>query len=548
MQNRGERRTSSSNYPPDALPSRPARRRVSRTRERKTETQDVRSHRSIVPPSPNCSANEEKKTISADTSDEDDEKTYISIGIDLGTTFSGVAWALSTSPKDISIISSWPAHLPANSCQHKVPSVLTYDKGGNVASWGYKLDSTKHYIEWFKLGLSKEATRKIAADQPEKYERLQAILRHKQKSAVDVVADFLRCLWTHATKEIQRSVVRGVWDNVDLKIVLTVPAIWDHDAQHLTRSAAEMAGLLERSNTTLELIGEPEAAALSVFDEMKRERQRRKLREEETFVVCDAGGGTVDLISYAIEDLRPLKLCMSTESTGDFCGATFVDGSFLRHIRTMMSVEDFSKLDERQQRKMTNDWECAKRQFRLDSPEDERWYIDVPGYLGKEIQTPNGAEDNLPAGFSPSQISLRTPLDEVLRISSPSALSLRTDPGAIVLETHHMHAIFNESCSKIKSLVADQVLAITKREGKRPTAILLVGGYGENVFLKQALECEFPDIEIQQPLKAWAAICRGAVMKGLGTDVVVNHISVQLRNYRYTGLQSSNTSRDRSRD
>jgi hypothetical protein len=58
--------------------------------------------------------------------------------------------------------------------------------------------------------------------------------------------------------------------------------------------------------------------------------------------------------------------------------------------------------------------------------------------------------------------------------------------------------------------------------------------------LCQELERSFNGIEIQQPTKAlvtsppispvltrdsWAAICRGAVLRGLGNQLVVNHIS-----------------------
>jgi hypothetical protein len=54
---------------------------------------------------------------------------------------------------------------------------------------------------------------------------------------------------------------------------------------------------------------------------------------------------------------------------------------------------------------------------------------------------------------------------------------------------------------------------------------LLVGGFGENVYLKQELDRSFGHLETQLPTKAWAAICRGAILKGLGNDLVVNHIS-----------------------
>jgi hypothetical protein len=100
------------------------------------------------------------------------------------------------------------------------------------------------------------------------------VLAQHGKGLVDVAADYLRCLWTHATEIIQSRIGRDLWENVQLRLVLTVPAIWDHKAQELTRKAAEMAGMLAWSDTTLELIGEPEAAAMAVLEEMSVQKKR----------------------------------------------------------------------------------------------------------------------------------------------------------------------------------------------------------------------------------------------------------------------------------
>ena len=185
-----------------------------------------------------------------------------------------MAWALSTSPADICIISSWESDLPANSDNHKVPSVLTYDSRGIVSSWGYKLEPHRHHISWFKLLLSEQATNMVARHQPDRLRKLQKLLLEYDKRPVDVAADYLRCLWQHTSKELSRR-VPGLWEVADLKIILTVPAIWELSAQELTKEAAKMAGLLDRENTALELVGEPEAAALSVFDEMTSQNWRK---------------------------------------------------------------------------------------------------------------------------------------------------------------------------------------------------------------------------------------------------------------------------------
>jgi molecular chaperone DnaK (HSP70) len=185
-----------------------------------------------------------------------------------------VAWALSTDPHVIKIVSSWESDLSNNRDNHKVPSVLTYDKKlGQVTSWGYKLEHRKHHISWFKLALSKHAAEMVAKDQPERVEKLDKLLSEYDKEPAEVAADYLRCLWTHTEKSIIRTIGREMWENVNLKIVLTVPAIWDYAAQEQTRRAAKMAGLLGRKGTTLELVGEPEAAALSVFDELERQKR-----------------------------------------------------------------------------------------------------------------------------------------------------------------------------------------------------------------------------------------------------------------------------------
>ena len=179
-----------------------------------------------------------------------------------------MAWSLSTSPKDVFIVSNWESDQPHNHDQEKVPSIVTYNSEGKVASWGHSLERRQHHISWFKLGLSAEATDLLAKEQPDRYERLQRLFVKYNKSPLDVAADYLRKLWEHATENIKQKIDPYLWENVKFKIVLTVPAMWDHRAQELTKKAAEMAGMLVRKGTTLELIGEPEAAALAVSSKM----------------------------------------------------------------------------------------------------------------------------------------------------------------------------------------------------------------------------------------------------------------------------------------
>jgi hypothetical protein len=46
-------------------------------------------------------------------------------------------------------------------------------------------------------------------------------------------------------------------------------------------------------------------------------------------VLCDAGGGTVDLISYTITELYPiLRVEEAAAGTGGLCGSTFLNRRF----------------------------------------------------------------------------------------------------------------------------------------------------------------------------------------------------------------------------
>jgi uncharacterized protein YxjI len=64
--------------------------------------------------------------------------------------------------------------------------------------------------------------------------------------------------------------------------------------------------------TSVKLIKEPEAAALFTLHHMGD----KGLKIGDAFVICDAGGGTVDLISYEIVSLKPFEIKELVAATG----------------------------------------------------------------------------------------------------------------------------------------------------------------------------------------------------------------------------------------
>lgn len=64
------------------------------------------------------------------------------------------------------------------------------------------------------------------------------------------------------------------------------------------------------------------------------------LKLGDTFVVCDAGGGTVDLISYTIAQLKPiLKVVEAAPGDGYCCGSTFLNRNFERYLVSILGQE-----------------------------------------------------------------------------------------------------------------------------------------------------------------------------------------------------------------
>ena len=77
--------------------------------------------------------------------------------------------------------------------------------------------------------------------------------------------------------------------------------------------------------SALHIISEPEAAAMYALDVM----DPHNIKIGDTFVLCDAGGGTVDLISYKVSELKPvLKISEAAPGSGHLCGSSFLNRIF----------------------------------------------------------------------------------------------------------------------------------------------------------------------------------------------------------------------------
>ncbi|EKD16179.1 hypothetical protein MBM_05473 [Drepanopeziza brunnea f. sp. 'multigermtubi' MB_m1] len=406
-------------------------------------------------------------------------KDQLVVALDFGTTYSGIAYAFANVPKpDIVSIMDWPG-LEGFS-QPKVPTVICYGDGvASGVTWGAQKHKSD-IVQGVKLLLDPNQPRPLYL--PESTVKMD--LRRLGKPPVEVAADFIRSMYQHAMEKIESTIPSDYLRMCQKKFVLTVPAVWSDKAKAVTIQAAKRAGIYP-----IKLIKEPEAAAMYTLHML----QDKALAVGDAFVICDAGGGTVDLISYEITQLSPrLELKELVPGKGGMAGSLGLNKRFEEAVRNLVGEDQFYSL------RKTKGYAQAVQQF------------------DRSVKT-----------------AFRGDLDEDYYINFPMA-SLADDPANNLISNcwnmtgSDVKDIFDPLISDIQRLVEEQVnLVRVKRlseshpEAQKIKAIFLVGGFGSSEYLKSCLERDHPGIQIIQPHGAWAAIVKGAVLSELPQETLV---------------------------
>ncbi|KIL64018.1 hypothetical protein M378DRAFT_642370 [Amanita muscaria Koide BX008] len=260
---------------------------------------------------------------------------FLVIGIDIGTTLSGVSYALLEPGKvpRIQPVTRFPGQTQEKGYS-KVPSVVCYDQDRHVIAVGPDTDPEVNPIfselddvrraEWFKLRLRPPH---LAADQRSQLEKIWSpgaaedkdvnALKHEPldkekilrpvtndfKTVVQVFSDFLKYLFTSAEEYIEET-ERNIdptftWASIEKNtyFVLTHPNGWEGKQQSQMRDAAVAAGVVDRSTAANRIIflTEGEASLHFCLDKIPNLHQV----EGGGLLVVDCGGGTVDMSAYS---------------------------------------------------------------------------------------------------------------------------------------------------------------------------------------------------------------------------------------------------------
>ncbi|KAF9582336.1 hypothetical protein BGW38_000330, partial [Lunasporangiospora selenospora] len=390
------------------------------------------------------------------------------VAIDFGTTFSGVAYAFKSN-NEVYEMTSWPQQ--AN-LYGKVPTISCYSKETDkLHSWGY---AAKHamltpqsrnldLLQKFKLFLDHD----LAPYLPP---------LPRSINPQSAITDYLRSLHIHAISEIMNNNGGNVISQQHIQYCLTVPAMWTDSAKGVMRRTAIDAGLITKEDPPhrLILISEPEAAAMYC----ERKCEQFNLRHGDRFMICDAGGGTVDLIVFQV-DYSSGTRCLQevTRGSGASCGSGFLDENFSVLLRQKLQQYDLQP----------KAWAQIMEEFvfshkpQFDGDDDA--FITMPAAVANYVD-----------------------------------LNIRLEDGVLGISAEEMREnVFDPVVNQVLGLIDGQL-----NQSQHCSAIFLVGGFGSSPYLYKRVQQEFESRVplIRYPPRPDLAVVRGAAYHGLSVRPV----------------------------
>ncbi|KAF5704859.1 Hsp70 family heat shock protein [Fusarium globosum] len=430
-----------------------------------------------------------------------DEKRLI-VGVDYGTTHSGVSyvWSTAVGIESVHLIDEWGTTertVGRAGYYKQVPSRIAYEP---ELSWGYDIGPEAKTYCWTKLLLDRFATHSEYDDSSLKSIHGPGLLLVPTgKTPEDVVTDFLTQLYSYVMSRLKDK-LGPVVKLTPIEFWFTLPALWSLRAEDSTRKAAIEAGFESRNGDSIRMVREPEAGAIACLSELIKDGESPLVKVGDGVLVCDCGGGTVDLASYKVLVAYPIpSLEQACVSEGGKCGSTTIDRAFHRLMEERFG-SSFSSLSYQKTgagSKFMTQFESIKRHFGV------------------------------------SKLAKRHLID--LNLGCADSQWYRGDENEVVITTQDMIDLFDPVVKKIIALLEQQIQATRSESELEIKTICLVGGFGESIYLLNKLREWCPDgVELINPNKSWEAICIGAALRGLEGPIVVKK-----KSKRHIGLALS---------
>ncbi|GLA47624.1 hypothetical protein AnigIFM63604_002303 [Aspergillus niger] len=224
------------------------------------------------------------------------------------------------------LIEKWPVNNSSEITTTKVPTILQHDP----VRWGAQvIADTENCSSLFKPLLEPKFDRD---NHP--YAFWNSTVGHggfslpADKTATDVIKDYLEFVWMYSKRIISDNTRKGL-DYHPVHYTITVPGIWARETRKALEQIVKAAGLATKASDILTIIPEPIAAAVDVF-----RKKANTFRGDDVMLVCDIGGGTIDVGSVLIRQTVFGRYIRQLEPTRGNLGMLSVEAAF---YRTMVS-------------------------------------------------------------------------------------------------------------------------------------------------------------------------------------------------------------------
>ncbi|KAG2203811.1 hypothetical protein INT47_012744 [Mucor saturninus] len=467
-----------------------------------------------------------------DNNNENDAYDFI-VGIDFGTSFSGSSYVQlknkngkPVDTKEIKTIKTgWPGGRILGS--RKTPTLSMYDKNMRLNYWSQEAEIMVNrrqdlkLLGNFKLFLCPESLENFhghTVDLEERKRQEGFAEERTTKNEVDtvkVIADYLIKFKNHIaeyilTKEMGENFGffnRGkLLKKYKMRFVIAVPAMWNLPARDAMAQAAIEAGLIEKNEPDqLFIISEPEAAALFCMKSMTEyfEKENEEL-DDTNFIVCDAGGGIVDLATFNLQlnkedgdtpTTKPI-ICQIGDSIGDICGSTCIDLRFKKYL-----LEFYKSVGV----------DINKENVPLDGVM-KSFVINYKSSFSSNLQDDTYYHINLPE-------------DRVLNFTGDSTYTMINENKTLKMKNQDMkEKIFDPIVDRIIYLMDDQ-LNQAKKGGRDIKAILMVGGFSQSKYLQQRIKDQYKGVcHVIVPVEGDTAVSHGAVFYALYPRTISKNI------------------------
>ncbi|KAF7165387.1 hypothetical protein CNMCM6106_001577 [Aspergillus hiratsukae] len=271
--------------------------------------------------------------------------------LDYGTTLTSISYITfdpddpptDVHPRGIRCVANWPqATRFVSAASPFVPSESWYRDGNFL--WGHEVQHTLRNLsendDPESMNCIIQLPKLLLDDDGESVDndRLSQprnALRKVGRTAKEAIRDYLMKVFKHTHGQLGK--YEGFDNTWEVELVLCVPSKWSTYA-HLTMQEI-LLEVMEKTDMrgrefSIFIIDEPEAA---VTFALRHENICENIEKGSNFIVCDAGGGTVDAITYKVRQEEPFRVDEIATPAGKDCGSSYINQAFIEETRERLA-------------------------------------------------------------------------------------------------------------------------------------------------------------------------------------------------------------------